>query len=70
MPRKEVFQGMSRGKVERIYVSAVDSSENYLRHGIEFSLCDTIEIYPPPPTKKDERLEHSSHFLLYFHSIL
>ena len=31
--------------MEGIYVSAVDSSENYLRHGIEFSLCDTIEIY-------------------------
>jgi hypothetical protein len=36
---------MSRGKVEGIYVSAVDSSENYFRHGIEFSLCDAIEIY-------------------------
>ena len=52
---------MSRGKVEGIYVSAVDSSENYLRHGIEFSLCDTIEIYTQ---KRDDRLEHSSHFLL------
>jgi len=59
---KEVFQGMSRGKVEGIYVSAVDSSKNYLRHGIEFSLWHNWNLH----TKKGRPFRTFFSFLIIF----
>jgi hypothetical protein len=64
--RSRPTKGMIRvgGNEEEIYVSAVDSSENYPRQGIVFYRRNTILI-----CKNQDRLEYSR-FSLCFHSFV